>query len=748
MQCQTLNCYGVKAEKVASKRLHNFNNVKIEKKFIFKLKHSVYFYKTNSRQIITAATCFFQVNLLDLSNNDFTSIPKDISQYQHLQKLIFAHNRINSLGSTVFKDLHSLESLDLSWNTIRRSRDLHPNALKNLTQLKQLDLSSNTLKTFPECTSATLEHLTLENCSIYGLNPGILNYFPALKTLNFAQNSISVLQDQFRSKTLQVFNLTQCQIKTVDSTALNNFKSLQELYLTRNYQLKSFNANSTTLIHLDLKDCNLESVPHSWLPNLTTLQLSGNHIRRIEADWLQNMPRLQRIILSDNSIDFIEPDRFTQAMYLVTLDLSRNTFRNLDEKIFKNSLNLKLVNMSRTYIDEMIPFQSKSLLILDLTNCEIRQIKWDSLKGMSKLQILYLSGNQIKEIPLNITSTSLLKLDLSNNRLSTLKNTTFFKVPNLQSLNLIGNRLVHLEFYSSFRGIRTFFVGDNPWRCECENRGFENMFKYLNEINSDVEGARCQTPQNLEGKTWNEACSSTWFPWNFAQSDKAWMVSVTILAVFILSCCLFVSINRECNKRKKRQREADAERRSEVQERLMAMMHASRDHFNEESHNAPDPRAVQGPPSYNEAITLPPLGSTASLYSRKEEAPSIHGSTNTINLNQSRSTTNLNNNNPETKEKRVRRKKRPKSPHRLNRMSQASQESRDISDANQSSSQQSYVRSSSHMSERSQSNPDLLDKSGRPLSAKTRRRRQRSRTRSQTLGESSSDDTSVFETKM
>lgn len=80
-------------------------------------------------------------------------------------------------------------------------------------------------------------------------------------------------------------------------------------------------------------------------------------------------------------------------------------------------------------------------------------------------------------------------------RLSSIDNRTFSTFPELSHLNLAGNRFtatLRKEFFGNNQYLSELWLGDNPWRCECDRKSHE-FFAWLTErparVNSNAYGS-------------------------------------------------------------------------------------------------------------------------------------------------------------------------------------------------------------------------------------------------------------------
>lgn len=88
-------------------------------------------------------------------------------------------------------------------------------------------------------------------------------------------------------------------------------------------------------------------------------------------------------------------------------------------------------------------FNSKSLLFLRITNCDLKYISWNLFNGLDSLETLILDNNAIEYIPdFSFYGASMLKsLSLANNKIKYLQTTGLGGLLELQYLNLKNNAL-------------------------------------------------------------------------------------------------------------------------------------------------------------------------------------------------------------------------------------------------------------------------------------------------------------------
>lgn len=101
------------------------------------------------------------LSLLDLSNNSFSTIPKNLPP--SVQQLYLSSNSLSRLDDDSFMGFHNLKYLRLSHCGLQKIRP----QVFNVTSLVELDLSYNKLSSIP-AVPTTLQYLYLEANQIQG----------------------------------------------------------------------------------------------------------------------------------------------------------------------------------------------------------------------------------------------------------------------------------------------------------------------------------------------------------------------------------------------------------------------------------------------------------------------------------------------------------------------------------------------------------------------------------------------------
>lgn len=567
--------------------------------------------------------------ILDLSKNNFARIP-DLSFAKRLEILNLSHNKVNNITRNSLNGFSNLKVLDLSHNALKDWLDIHASAFVNTEQLEILDVSHNPLGAFPEfynpLKSQSLKILKASNCSISDIHSSVLTYLPQLEKLIVSNNNLINLKSQLKSDSLKMLDLNQCKLRHIEATALEQLSNLKQLIIAQNYELKVFKCSSESLEILDASKCSLESVPKGRLPQLLSLIMNNNNVRHLSQYSFMNMTHLQFLGLKHNAITKIDKDAFYGLTTVYHIDMSYNTISWLDSRTFSQNFKLFRLDLSRNYLTVIPRFDIESLRVLDLSNCEIRVVNSDCLDLMPALQELYLSGNVIARLPDYFQSDSLRHLDLSMCRISRLNNLTFASMPYLRRIDLTGNRLTSNIKVAHFPPNSDIYLEDNPWRCDC-NFDQKELYEWLDRLNDNTaHRLRCQSPENVEGFTWISACEEEWTPKPINHA-LVWLYSIGTIFAVVFLLCLVISVFRAFGEKERRLRELEERERNEAVERLRRMRRQQLETMEMENRNAPDPRELQRPPSYTEALLMStPHGSSVSLSGSRQSLSTREGS--------------------------------------------------------------------------------------------------------------------------
>ncbi|NXH83008.1 TPBG protein, partial [Edolisoma coerulescens] len=222
--------------------------------------------------------------------------------------------------------------------------------------------------------------------------------------------------------------------------------------------------------------------PAQRLPDLASLNLSGNHLRTVEAGALA-LPALRQLDLSGNALASFSPQAFGEGGSPLEELALRGCYAGgdpLEELALRGALR-----------DHGVLLSLAALL------------QSGALRNLSRLE---LADNGLVLLPAGMFTAlpALRQLDLSNNSLVGLRNVSFQGLGQLQSLNLSDNSLgvlwnSTLAQFRSLPALRHIVLGHNTWVCDC---AIEDLVAWLKE-SDQVEGKEaltCASPEKMLGK--------------------------------------------------------------------------------------------------------------------------------------------------------------------------------------------------------------------------------------------------------
>lgn len=570
-----------------------------------------------------------RVNWLDLTHNLLDTLP-DLDEYTSLERLLLAHNRIPQISATLFNKLTNLQHLDLSNNAFENWVHVNPRVmLQNLVRLKTLKLSNNNLKVFTgednqmRIESSSLQELFLSSCGILQVDGGALQGLTELQTLDLSSNPIKWLDD-LSSPTLTFLDLSNCEIDSMNPNALNALPSLTTLRLSGNthFAVNHGNLTSHSLLNFEAEYCSLTTPGLHAFPNLTFANLRGNKISTLTQRSFQRNKFLVELDISANEISDIHPQAFSGARQLTFVNLSANSLKgSLPSNTFATNYNLKTLDLSMNRLESVGNLSILMLQNLDLSQCQIKDIRHDSLTSLPWLTYLNLSYNPIEIIPDNIQSWYLKQLDLSYCRLSSITNETFRRLPDIGRINLIGNRFTNpfrFEMFTYNEQLYSLQLSNNPWICDCSQDMkifWEFLIYYPAKIKqSEQVEIKCMSPDSVAGKSWIHACYAIWYPYEGPESDFVFThygTAIVILVIIAAAIFLIVGyIKRRIEKLMKEEQEGREREFGDNEDHSAAVFRHGEsldavtvDLHNREQRGRTESQRTQ-PPSYEEAMEM------------------------------------------------------------------------------------------------------------------------------------------------
>ncbi|XP_053724937.1 leucine-rich repeats and immunoglobulin-like domains protein 2 [Synchiropus splendidus] len=342
-----------------------------------------------------------------MNHNELVAFPSlgDIST--NITSLSLIHNRISELHGHQLQPFLSLETLDLTSNSI--------------TELK--------VGSFP---SMQLKYLNLSNNKISVLEPGCFeNISSTLLVLKLNRNRLTGLPSKvFKLPHLQFLEIKRNKIKIVDSLTFKGMDSLKSLKMQRNGITKLMDGAFFGLINieeLELEHNNLTEVNKGWLYGLRMLRIlrvSQNTIGIIRPDAWEFCQKLEELDLSLNHLTRLEENAFVGLGLLESLNLGHNSISHLGEKVFSSLVSLRTLDIRNNVIswaieDSIGVFEGmKKLSTLNLQHNKIKSITKKAFEGLDEMEHLDLSRNGIMSIhPESLTHLKLKEFILNTSSL-------------------------------------------------------------------------------------------------------------------------------------------------------------------------------------------------------------------------------------------------------------------------------------------------------------------------------------------
>ncbi|XP_077381836.1 toll-like receptor 3 isoform X2 [Festucalex cinctus] len=402
------------------------------------------------------------ITSLDLSHNRLNQIPPEsLAPYAGLLQLDVGFNSITNLDGGLCRALPLLQTLDVDHNEVHVVQEKDLSACGSLTRLR---LSSNRLKLRGEV-FAGLQSLKFLDVSKNNLNSAKLGsrpQMPDLVELRLGFNTFSTLaEDDFalfnHSASLQVLNLESATIKTVEPGSFQPISHLRVLIMdgsnmgTTAISKLCAALSGTSLRKLSLQRMKLVTLTSGTFKdlqqtNVTSLDLSGNGLGKIEEGSFRWLGKLDALVLSDNNIKHLTKQTFQGLDSLKQLDLRKALVKShtsstpiIDDFSFQPLGALETLCLQRTSVRMISEYTFAGLK--SLKNLDLSWSSYISLKNLSNKTLASLGGSPL--LKLNLTATAIVQIQQG----------AFSHLPNLTNLFLDFNFIKQTLRGSEFRGL-------------------------------------------------------------------------------------------------------------------------------------------------------------------------------------------------------------------------------------------------------------------------------------------------------
>ncbi|KAG1658916.1 Leucine-rich repeat-containing protein 40 [Nymphon striatum] len=440
------------------------------------------------------------LNILDLHDNQLTSLPSTIGELQQLTKLNLSHNKFEEIPEAVFR-MKSLKYFHIQNNSLKSIND----DIGNLSFLEELDLGHNDIKNLPHAIGF-LSRVFKFSASHNKLDslPADISSMLALRILELTNNSLKELPaDISNLEHLEMLYLQHNKLKQIP--VLNNCSNLKELHLGNNeiteltaqhieglpnIFLLDLKDNKVTNIsedicllfsleRLDLTNNSLTNLPYSigTIPNLKSLLLEGNSMRSIRRDilmrgttqllkWMRSRiedpssinAKIAAATKIDNNIGGGKPSRLSSGYGESPCKVRTDIYTMKSTKTLDYS-NLQVSIIPSEYFSMA---KEAGVCIVNFSKNQLQQLP-DQLEMLSnKIQELNVGFNKITILPPFLSSFhELTYIDLRNNQLNEIHE-QLSGAKNLREINLSFNRFTSIP--SALFGLlklEIIFLNDN-----------------------------------------------------------------------------------------------------------------------------------------------------------------------------------------------------------------------------------------------------------------------------------------------
>lgn len=279
----------------------------------------------------------------------------------------------------------------------------------------------------------------------------------SVRQLKVTGNELTELTSWDHLMNLQYVDISDNEIRTLSS--LRNLVHMRSLRADNN-QLTTLDGigKHDGLLSLRARDNYIQELDFADAPmdRLTDLDLVGNNITALYN--LDLLPCLTHLKLSQNNLQSFELPVIMES--LRHLDVSDNEISYID---VSNMPNLHTLHADRNCITRIEGMEkAKRLDSLSLREQKGEEpLDMEILASVSEVRKLFLSGNYLEKLPLEVDMLNLQLLELANCGLSKLPKNIGQLTPNLRTLNVNFNAIANLSPLRYIPRLKNLFAAGN-----------------------------------------------------------------------------------------------------------------------------------------------------------------------------------------------------------------------------------------------------------------------------------------------
>jgi Leucine-rich repeat (LRR) protein len=299
---------------------------------------------------------------------------------------------------------------------------------------KEVQCSGKQLNAIPELLGSNITTLDVGHNNISLIHPyDFGNWGRLLKFCYLNHNHIKKVEISVFRKLPELthIHLDYNLITQIDTHTFEENRKLWKLILNGNTLTLPTDTgflNVPSLGWLELENCDISYLPVNLFKHMSKLafiRLSNNQIRQLNFELFSHLKKLRYLHLEGNQIKEIDPDIFKSNHKLEWLYLRNNP---LNQNQFTRNHFLHI----------------PSLLLLDISFCNISQISSKCFSNLHSLMGLRLNNNILKSFDVTQIPKNVEVLDISGNTMTTIKATKEMirHVTNIKYLDLTHNEFI------------------------------------------------------------------------------------------------------------------------------------------------------------------------------------------------------------------------------------------------------------------------------------------------------------------